>query len=252
MSSACPASKILCADTLSQFNNSLALQLVPGLRFGLFETPCALLDTFKKWPASLNCPSNQYHFPCAIQITSTFLPVYFIQRHPPPLSPLYGLLAVFVSWNKSSSLGSPEPMAGRAAWCANHRLLCVCNHNGELISRVKRYVFTSLIDLCPAEHHFPPPEGKFLIHPSANDKVITPVRDICLVRCEMRPHTLLTISQPGRSVSVIACLTLSWAHSLTRPFICLPTVPPCNCIMYSAVFVSQNKISSLGFPWANG
>lgn len=40
------------------------------------------------------------------------------------------------------------------------------------------------------------------------------------------------ISQPGRSVSVITCLSLSWAHSLARPFICLhnivlcPVVPP--------------------------
>ena len=43
-----PSIKNTVADALSQFNNSLALQLVPGLRLGLFETPRALLGALKK------------------------------------------------------------------------------------------------------------------------------------------------------------------------------------------------------------
>ena len=54
---------------------------------------------------------------------------------------------------------------------------------------VKRYVFTSLIDMCPAECHFPfPPERNFPIFPSADDEHAHKKKDISdWLECERRP-----------------------------------------------------------------
>jgi hypothetical protein len=43
-----PGIENVVADALSRFNNALALQLVPGIRVGLFETPLMMLGAIKK------------------------------------------------------------------------------------------------------------------------------------------------------------------------------------------------------------
>jgi hypothetical protein len=145
-------------------------------------------------------------FPQKIQIQSPSTPssTSSIKTLPPlPSSDLAFWPCLYLQ--NISFLEFPRAIGWGSCLTRQSSSLARSQNNGKLISRVKRYVFTSLINSCPALCHFPSARWKVPNRSSADDKA-SPVRLCIFTWLETRlgdallsPYQLATM--PGKYFS---------------------------------------------------